>query len=85
MLAFYGVLFFAGGNDILSNIFRVAPEKITNLFRVMVFLGPLAVFFITRSACRGLARSGAHPTEGPVGARIQRTSSGGYEEVGGPH
>ena len=85
MLAFYGVLFFAGGNDILSNIFRVAPEKITTLFRVVLFLGPVAVFFITRSACRGLARSGAHPTEGPVGSRIRRTPSGGYEDVGEDH
>ncbi len=81
-LAFYLVLFFAGGNDILSNIFRVAPERVTNLFRIMVIAGPVATFFVTRSACRGLARSGAHPTEGPVGSRIRRTPRGGYEEVG---
>jgi ubiquinol-cytochrome c reductase cytochrome b subunit len=81
VLAFYGVLFFAGGNDILSNIFGVAPETVTNLFRIMVVAAPLAVFFVTRSACRGLARSGAHPTEGPLGSRVRRTSRGGYEEV----
>ena len=82
VLAFYLVLFFAGGNDILSNIFRVAPERVTNLFRLMVVAGPIGVFFVTRSACRGLARSGAHPTAGPVGSRIRRTPRGGYEEVG---
>jgi ubiquinol-cytochrome c reductase cytochrome b subunit len=81
VLAFYGVLFFAGGNDILSNIFGVAPETVTNLFRIMVVAAPLAVFLVTRSACRGLARSGAHPTEGPLGSRVRRTPRGGYEEV----
>ena len=82
VLMFYMVLFFAGGNDILSNIFRIAPEKLTNLFRLLAIVGPVAVFFITRSVCRGLARSGAHPTEGPLGSRIRRTAKGGYEEVG---
>jgi ubiquinol-cytochrome c reductase cytochrome b subunit len=81
VLAFYLVLFFAGGNDILSNIFRVAPERVTNLFRITAVLGPVGVFFVTRSVCRELARSGAHPTEGPVGSRLRRTPRGGYEEA----
>jgi quinol---cytochrome-c reductase cytochrome b subunit len=81
VLTFYLIMFFAGGNDILSTIFGMAPETVTNLFRVTCIAGPVAVFFITRSACRGLARSGAHPTEGPLGSRVRRTAKGGYEDI----
>ena len=82
-LAFYGILFMAGGNDVLASLFRIPPENITNLFRLLIILLPIAVFLVTRSICRSLARSGAHPTEGPVGFRLRRTASGGYEEVAG--
>jgi ubiquinol-cytochrome c reductase cytochrome b subunit len=81
VITFYLIMFFAGGNDILSTIFSIAPETVTNLFRVSCIAAPVAVFFITRSACRGLARSGAHPTEGPLGSRVRRTAEGGYEDV----
>ena len=81
VLTFYMVMFFAGGNDILSNIFGIAPENVTNLFRLLAIAGPFAVFFVTRSVCRGLARSGAHPTEGPLGFRLRRTAAGGFEEI----
>ena len=80
-LAFYGILFVAGGNDVLASLFSIPPEKITNLFRVLIIVLPIAVFVITRSICRSLAHSGAHPTEGRVGSRLRRTPTGGYEEV----
>ncbi|MFN2608614.1 MAG: cytochrome bc complex cytochrome b subunit [Acidimicrobiales bacterium] len=81
VMAFYGVLFFAGGNDILSSIFGIAPETVTNVFRVLLVVAPVTAFVVTRSVCRGLARSGAHPTEGPVGSMVVRTARGGYEEA----
>jgi ubiquinol-cytochrome c reductase cytochrome b subunit len=81
-LAFYGILLLAGGNDILAGIFRIAPEVITNAFRVLIVVVPLAVFFVTRSVCRGLARDDLHPTEPPKGGRIVRTATGGFETVG---
>jgi ubiquinol-cytochrome c reductase cytochrome b subunit len=80
-LAFYGILLLAGGNDVLAGIFRIAPEVITNTFRVLIFALPLSVFFVTRNVCRGLARDDLHPTEPPAGGRIQRTASGGFETV----
>jgi ubiquinol-cytochrome c reductase cytochrome b subunit len=80
-LMFYGVLFLAGGNDVLASLLQIAPETITNIFRVLLVAGPVGVFLVTRGICRGLARSGAHPTEGPVGSRLVRTPAGGYEEV----
>ncbi|MFN2506901.1 MAG: cytochrome bc complex cytochrome b subunit, partial [Acidimicrobiales bacterium] len=40
-LAFYGILFVAGGNDVLASLFEIAPETITNIFRVMVIALPV--------------------------------------------
>jgi len=80
-LAFYTILFVAGGNDVLAALVQIAPETITNIFRVGVIVVPLAVFFLTRAICRSLARSGMHPTEDPVGGRIERTPEGGYHSV----
>jgi ubiquinol-cytochrome c reductase cytochrome b subunit len=80
-LAFYGILLLAGGNDVLAGIFRIPPEDITLAFRVMVFAVPLAVFFVTRNVCRGLARDDLHPTAPPAGGRIVRTATGGFETV----
>jgi len=81
-LAFYAILFLAGGNDVLASVFKVAPESITNLFRVLVFAVPLSLFFLTRKVCRELARDKVHPFEGPVGSRVRRTLDGGYEDAG---
>jgi len=83
-LAFYGILLLAGGNDILAGIFRIAPEVITNTFRVLIFAVPLAVFVVTRGVCRGLARDDLHPTRPPPGGLVVRTATGGFETVDGP-
>jgi len=80
-LSFYAILFVAGGNDVLSSVFRVAPESITNLFRVLIFVVPAATFFVTRAACRSLARDQVHPFGGTVGSRVLRTRTGGYQAV----
>jgi ubiquinol-cytochrome c reductase cytochrome b subunit len=80
-LTFYAILFLAGGNDVLASVFRMAPETITNTFRIMLFLGPVLAFFLTRNVCRALAADRAHPTLGPVGSRVRRTPEGGFEEV----
>ncbi|HVL06371.1 MAG TPA: ubiquinol-cytochrome c reductase cytochrome b subunit [Acidimicrobiales bacterium] len=80
-LSFYTILFVAGGNDVLASVFKVAPESITNLFRILVFVVPVVAFFVTRSACRTLARDKVHPFGGAVGSRVRRTAAGGYEEV----
>ena len=78
-LAFYAVLFFAGGNDVLAALTRIAPETITNVFRVALFAVPAAVFLVTRGVCRGLKASSAHPLEEPQGGRVVRRADGAYE------
>ncbi len=83
-LAFYGILFIAGGNDVLAALVQIAPETITNIFRVGVIVIPLGVFFLTRAICHSLSRSDLHPTEDPVGSHIERTPEGGYHSVPTP-
>ena len=78
-LAFYAILFFAGGNDVLAALTEIAPETITNVFRVALFAVPAAVFLVTRGMCRNLAASGVHPLEEPQGGHVVRTRAGGYE------
>ncbi|MFP5317367.1 MAG: cytochrome b [Acidimicrobiia bacterium] len=82
-LAFYAILFIAGGNDVLAALVQIAPETITNIFRVGVIVVPLGVFFLTRAICRSLSRSAMHPTEDAVVGRIERTPDGGYHSVPG--
>ena len=80
-IAFYGILFVAGGNDVLAALTQIAPETITNIFRVGIIVLPAAVFLITRAVCKSLARSGAHPLEDRVAVVLVRTPDGGYESV----
>src|SRR5215210_900672 len=80
-LSFYVILFIAGGNDVLASVFKVAPESITNLFRILIFVAPVVAFFVTRSACRSLAADKVHPFGGTVGSRVRRTPTGGYELI----
>ena len=77
VFAFYAILFVAGSNDVLAGVFEIAPETITDLFRVMVFVVPAGVFLVTRSVCRELRRRGdgddAHRSH-----RVVRLPGGGY-------
>jgi ubiquinol-cytochrome c reductase cytochrome b subunit len=83
-LAFYAVLFFAGGNDVLASLTEIAPERITTIFRVALFAVPAAVFLVTRGVCRNLQATGVHPLDEPRGGHVVRTPAGGYEVVEGP-
>ena len=47
---------------------QVAPESVTDLFRLLVFVVPVIAFVVTRSACRSLARDNVHPVGGSVGS-----------------
>ena len=41
----------------------------------------LGVFFATRSACRSLQRSDAHPLRAWQGTVVRRTSAGAFETI----
>jgi ubiquinol-cytochrome c reductase cytochrome b subunit len=75
-IAFYAVLFVAASNDVLAGVFRVAPESLTNLFRVLVFVLPLGAFLVTRRLCRERASGAAGGGGRARWQRLQRRPDG---------
>ena len=53
------------------------------MWRVGVWVIPILVFFITRSACRALQRSGAHPMRAWQGEVVRRHPDGTVELLAG--
>ena len=58
LMTFYGLLWAAGGNDIIAITFDLSINQITYFMRVAVFVGPLIAFYITRRWCISLQRHG---------------------------
>ncbi|UDY34161.1 cytochrome bc1 complex cytochrome b subunit [Dermatobacter hominis] len=78
VLSFYGLLFLAGSNDVLSGLIGVAPETLTNAFRVGVFVVPAGTFLLVRTLCDDLRRSGVHPG---TGLRVEEITRGEHGEL----
>ena len=85
LMTFYGLAWAAGGNDIIAIKLHLSINQITYFMRVMVFLGPLLAFFITRRWCISLQR---HDQEtllhGYETGVIMRSPEGGYSERHAP-
>ncbi|WP_340538607.1 cytochrome bc1 complex cytochrome b subunit [Nocardioides sp. GXZ039] len=81
LMTFYGIAWAAGGNDIIAIKLHLSINQITYFFRVMIFLGPLIAFIITRRWCISLQR---HDEEkllhGYETGIIMRSPEGGYSE-----
>ncbi len=81
LMTFYALTWIAGGNDIIAITMNLSINQITYFLRVMVFLGPLIAFIITRRWCISLQRSDneklLHGLETGV---IMRDPQGGYSE-----
>jgi ubiquinol-cytochrome c reductase cytochrome b subunit len=84
MMTLYGLLWAAGGNDILAVTFHLNLNAITVFTRVMVFVGPVIAFVVTRRWCVSLQR---HDLErlrhGYETGVIVRSTFGGYSEEHG--
>lgn len=81
LMTFYGLAWAAGGNDIIAIKLDLSINQITYFMRVMIFLGPLIAFIITRRWCISLQR---HDNEkllhGYETGIIMRSPEGGYSE-----
>ncbi len=55
-VVFYGVLWAEGANDVLAAFLQIPLYTITWIARVLVFVGPVLAFVITRRICLGLQR-----------------------------
>jgi ubiquinol-cytochrome c reductase cytochrome b subunit len=78
---FYGLLWAAGGNDILAVVFSLNLNYITYFMRVAIFILPVIAFILTRRWCISLQR---HDNEkllhGYETGVIMRSPEGGYSE-----
>jgi ubiquinol-cytochrome c reductase cytochrome b subunit len=81
LMTFYGVLWAAGGNDIIAIKLHLSINQITYAFRVLVFLGPLIAFIVTRRWCISLQRHDEQKLlHGYESGIIMRSPEGGYSE-----
>jgi ubiquinol-cytochrome c reductase cytochrome b subunit len=53
---FYLVLWIGGGNDVLADRFHLSLNAITRTVQVMVFVGPVVAYIVTKRICLGLQR-----------------------------
>jgi ubiquinol-cytochrome c reductase cytochrome b subunit len=81
MITAYGLLWAAGGNDLLAVTFHLNLNYITYFMRVAIFVIPVLVFFLARRWCISLQR---HDQEkllhGYETGIIMRSAEGGYSE-----
>lgn len=77
-LAFYVVLFVAGGNDVIAGLFNLPLEYVTNGLRVLLFVLPVVAGFVTHRICKEL-RGRAPRNASLPGHVLKRRESGGYE------
>lgn len=76
--SFVAVLFLGGAQDVIATTLDVSVGNVTSMLQFSLLLGPLAVFFVTRAACRTLRdRPGPERTERRV--PVERTAAGGYK------
>jgi ubiquinol-cytochrome c reductase cytochrome b subunit len=81
LMTFIGLLWAAGGNDILAIKFDLNINYITYFMRVMVFVGPVIAFLITRRWCIALQRADqARLLHGYESGVIMRSPEGAYAE-----
>ena len=81
LMTFYGVLWAAGGNDIIAIKFHLNLNYITYFNRVAVFLGPVIAFWITRRWCISLQRADRNRLlHGYETGVIMRSPEGAYAE-----
>jgi ubiquinol-cytochrome c reductase cytochrome b subunit len=81
LMTFYGLMWAAGGNDIIAIKLHLSINQITYFMRGAVFIGPVIAFFIARRWCISLQRADEnlllHGYETGV---IMRSPEGGYSE-----
>ncbi|MFD7711419.1 cytochrome bc complex cytochrome b subunit [Streptomyces sp. NPDC059786] len=84
-IAFYGLLLLAGGQDVVAHVLDVSLNRITWTLRIVVILGPLAAFWLTRRVCLGLqAHDAERLREGDESGELRQSVEGAYGESSRP-
>jgi ubiquinol-cytochrome c reductase cytochrome b subunit len=85
VVVFYGVLWAEGANDVLANVFHVPLYTVTWIARVLVIVGPVAAYVVTKRICLGLQRKDAETLEhGVETGIIRQLPDGGFTEAARP-
>jgi len=81
LMTMYGLFWIAGGNDIIAIRFDLSINQITYILRVMVFLGPIIAFIVTRRWCISLQRHDREKVlHGYESGILERSPEGAYSE-----
>lgn len=84
-MTFYGLMWIAGGNDIIAIRFGLSLNAISWFVRIGAFVGPVLAFIITKRICISLQRKDFDLlTHGYETGVIDRSPDGGYSERHGP-
>ena len=79
MVSVYGLLWMAGGNDILAVRLHLSLNQITYLMRAAVLVVPAVVFLVARAWCLGLQRADRKQLlEGRETGVVVRSPAGAY-------
>jgi ubiquinol-cytochrome c reductase cytochrome b subunit len=78
-LSWVVIVFAVGSTDRLFYRLHVSYTGQIHFWRIGVWVLPILIFFITRSACISLKRSEAHPLRSWQGEVIKRGADGGIE------
>jgi ubiquinol-cytochrome c reductase cytochrome b subunit len=73
------IIFAVGSTDRIFYRMGISYTTQIHVWRVGIWVLPILVFFITRSACRSLQRSEAHPLRAWQGNVVRRRADGGLE------
>jgi ubiquinol-cytochrome c reductase cytochrome b subunit len=55
-IVFYGVLWAEGANDVIADMLQIPLYTVTWIARVLILVGPVVAFIVTRRICLGLQR-----------------------------
>jgi ubiquinol-cytochrome c reductase cytochrome b subunit len=85
VITFYGILWLAGGNDIIAYHFHIDLYTTTWVARIAIFAGPVIAYRVTKRICLGLQRKDVALLEhGVETGIIRQLPNGGFTELTRP-
>ena len=84
-ITFYGILWLAGGNDLVATTFDLSINAISRSLQVLLIVAPPLAFMITKRICIGLQRKDREKLlHGYESGRVLRLPHGEFIEVHQP-
>jgi len=81
-VTFYGILWAAASSDLMATHFRLSIEGVITTLQFLIFIGPIAAFYITKHTCLALQRKDREIIlHGRETGRIVRLPNGEYTEI----